>query len=93
MSATNVQLSLVNLNCKQVNGKIIIAEVKDVVLKISEGNNSTNRKVTVSYKLVFTSSEAGKLYKIAINLFGEDLPGDFKEPTARPQLLYLFTFG
>jgi hypothetical protein len=53
------------------------------------------RKVDVSYKLVFSPSEAGKKFKVAINLFGEDIAGD-DEPAILtlngPQPLYTFSY-
>jgi hypothetical protein len=69
-----------------------MAEVKKVTLEISKGSSNNTRKVTVAYKLAFTPAEAGQLYQVAINLFGEDLPED-DEPAGSSQLLYTFTFG
>ena len=72
-----------------------MSEVKDVVFEVSNISKSSNKKVTVSYKLAFTSAEAGKYYKIAINLFGDD-SGELNEPPIpffMRQPLYTFTFG
>lgn len=72
-----------------------MAEVNDVSLCIEPGSNGDKRKVTVSYNLTFAPSEAGKKFKVAIGLVGDDPPGD-EEPaplflTAQP--FYMFTYG
>ena len=72
-----------------------MAEVKEVVLApiTSVGGK---RKVDVSYKLVFSPSEAGKKFKVAISLFGEDIPGDDEPANLTlngPQPLYTFSYG
>ena len=74
-----------------------MAEVKDVTLAIAGvPNDNTKRKVTVSYKLVFDAAEAGKKYKLAINLFGEDKSGDDEDPNNPPLVpakpIYTFRF-
>ena len=72
-----------------------MSEVKNVSLQIDAGSTSSKTKVIVSYKLAFTSSEAGKKYKVVISLFGEDLPGDKPAPQPSfggPQPFYTFTF-
>ena len=73
-----------------------MAEVKNVVLAPITPVGADKLKVDVSYKLVFSPSEAGKKYKVAISLFGEDLPGD-DEPAGiapnGPQPLYTFGYG
>lgn len=53
-----------------------MAEVKDVVLAPITSVGGNKRKVDVSYKLVFNPGEAGKKFKVAISLFGEDIAGD-----------------
>jgi hypothetical protein len=73
-----------------------MAEVKNVVLAPITPVGADKLKVDVSYKLVFSPSEAGKQYKVAISLFGEDLAGD-DEPAGfapnGPQPLYTFGYG
>jgi|SRR5215203_2110668 len=73
-----------------------MAEVKDVVLGPITPVGGDKLKVDVSYKLVFSPSEAGKKFKVAINLFGEDLAGDDEPGVINlngPQPLYTFSFG
>jgi len=73
-----------------------MAEVKDVVLAPITSVGGNKLKVDVSYKLVFSPVEAGKKFKVAISLFGEDQAGD-DEPAGialnGPQPLYTFGFG
>ncbi len=73
-----------------------MAEVKNIVLAPITPAGGNKRKVDVSYKLVFSPNEAGKQFKVAISLFGEDKPGD-DEPSVvafhGPQPLYTFSFG
>lgn len=74
-----------------------MAEVKEVVLAPITPVGGNKLKVDVSYKLVFSPSEAGKKFKVAISLFGEDNAGD-DEPAGittlnGPQPLYTFGFG
>jgi len=73
-----------------------MAEVKEVVLAPITSVAGNKRKVDVSYKLVFSPSEAGKNFKVAISLFGEDISGD-DEPAVvtlnGPQPLYTFSYG
>ncbi len=73
-----------------------MAEVKNVVLAPITSVGGSKLKVDVSYKLVFSPSEAGKQFKVAISLFGEDKSGD-DEPAGivlnGPQPLYTFGFG
>jgi len=53
-----------------------MAEVKNVVLAPITSVGGSKLKVDVSYKLVFSPSEAGKQFKVVISLFGEDKSGD-----------------
>ncbi|MBA2647402.1 MAG: hypothetical protein H0U81_11460 [Pyrinomonadaceae bacterium] len=74
-----------------------MAEVKNVVLAPITSVGGNKLKVDVSYKLVFSPSEAGKQFKVAISLYGEDIAGD-DEPAGitafhGPQPLYTFDFG
>ena len=73
-----------------------MAEVKNVVLAPITPVGGNKLKIDVSYKLVFSPSEAGKKFKVAISLFGEDIAGD-DEPAGLtlngPQPLYTFGFG
>ena len=73
-----------------------MAEVKEVVLAPITSVAGNKRKVDVSYKLEFSPSEAGKQFKVAISLFGEDISGD-DEPAILtlngPQPLYTFSYG
>ncbi len=73
-----------------------MAEVKNVVLAPITPVGGNKLKVDVSYKLVFSPGEAGKQFKVAISLFGEDKAGD-DEPAIvsfhGPQPLYTFSFG
>jgi hypothetical protein len=73
-----------------------MAEVKNVVLAPITPVGADKLKVDVSYKLVFGPSEAGKQFKVAISLFGEDAAGD-DEPAGLtltgPQPLYTFGYG
>jgi len=73
-----------------------MAEVKEVVLAPITPVSGNKLKVDVSYKLVFSPSEAGKKFNVAISLFGEDKAGD-DEPAIvtfnGPQPLYTFGFG
>jgi len=73
-----------------------MAEVKEVVLAPITSVAGNKRKVDVSYKLEFSPSEAGKQFKVAISLFGEDISGD-DEPSILtlngPQPLYTFSYG
>ena len=73
-----------------------MAEVKNVVLAPITPVGADKLKVDVSYKLVFGPSEAGKQYKVAISLFGEDLAGDDEAAGFAPngpQPLYTFGYG
>ncbi|HEY0069323.1 MAG TPA: hypothetical protein VGE04_05075 [Chloroflexia bacterium] len=68
-----------------------MAEVKDVTLTVTNALNK--KKVTVDYKLHFTSADAGKKYKVAISLFGEDKQGDDEPPSfplGAPRYTFLF---
>ncbi|MCA1630806.1 MAG: hypothetical protein LC785_04565 [Acidobacteria bacterium] len=73
-----------------------MAEVKNVVLAPITPVGADKLKVDVSYKLVFSPAEAGKQFKVSINLFGEDLAGD-DEPAGPalngPQPIYTFSYG
>ncbi len=73
-----------------------MAEVKNVVLAPITAVGGNKLKIDVSYKLVFSPAEAGKQFKVAISLFGEDKSGD-DEPAVLtlngPQPLYTFRYG
>lgn len=70
-----------------------MAEVKDVTLLIQNGSINSKKKVTVGFKLLFSSEEAGKVFRYGIKLRGEDKPGDQEGTTDNGALLHTFTFG
>ncbi|WP_257461926.1 hypothetical protein [Archangium lipolyticum] len=72
-----------------------MAEVKNVVLTVTNSANAGKKNVKVDYTLLFDPSEAGKQYQVAISLMGEDTPSDEEppKPFVLPQPLYTFGFG
>ena len=71
-----------------------MAEIKDVTMQVQPGNNSDNKKVTVSFKLAFSGAEAGKTFKYGVSLRGEDKTGDDEASLLTTgQSLYTFRFG
>ena len=68
-----------------------------VFASINPGSTADKRIVSVGYKLNFSAAEAGKKYKITINLFGEESANDDEPPTglqfgpAKP--IYTFPFA
>ncbi|AMY08561.1 hypothetical protein LuPra_01764 [Luteitalea pratensis] len=73
-----------------------MAEVKDVVLAPVTPVAGNKLKVDISYKLVFSPSEAGKKFKVAIDLYGETIAEDNEPLVANfqgPKALYTFSFG
>ena len=72
-----------------------MAQIKDVKLQIKP-NLADSKKVTVDFKLAFSTAEVGKTFRYDINLRGEDKPGDDQEPGPTMiggQLISDFTFG
>jgi hypothetical protein len=72
-----------------------MAEIKDVKLQILPSSDIEKKSATVSFKLAFSSTEAGQTFRYGINLYGEDKMND-DEPgslLSKGQLLYTFKFG
>lgn len=72
-----------------------MAQIKDVKLQIKP-NSASSKKVTVDFKLAFSTAEVGKNFRYDIDLRGEDKPDDDREPGLTiigGQLISDFTFG
>jgi hypothetical protein len=71
-----------------------MAEIKNVTLQIQPGSNADKKKVTVGFKLAFTSAEVGKNFQYGISLRAEDKTGDDEASVlSTGTLLYTFMFG
>jgi hypothetical protein len=70
-----------------------MAEVKDVTLQVQTGSVDSKKKVTVGFKLLFSSAEAGKAFRYGIKLRGEDKSGDEEGTADDGALLHTFNFG
>jgi hypothetical protein len=72
-----------------------MATVSNVAISLSNGSSSSNRTVTVTGTMNFDASEVGKLFRMSINVMGEDKAGDNLPAgdSASDDDVYTFTWG